>query len=658
MAAPRAGSLAGRAVQIERDVPELPEQDLNERGQQRKDHLRHFSQFLAARGQAYGDVRPPDALALLAYLRRLPSRRPARRLAPVLTTMAAGAAATCLAPATVNRILAAVSSFYEHLIVAEALGDTENPVLKVEDLAAARVAERRQPFIGRASRQRPVRRFVQVRTVQRLPRPLSDDQVQQLLSACRTRRDRALLLLMLQGGLRPGEVLNLRLGDIEYGRRRVIVRHSTDHPRGARTKSRVERVVDLHEPEALAALSDYVLRERPDDADSPFVFLLGGRGRRRQEPLSYAALVKLFARQCDRLGIRDPWVTPHALRHTHATAMFEGGMRELTLQKRLGHASPEVDAPLHARVGRPRCRGVWPGARAGATGMSTALLLQAVPRFAPRHLPAEAYRSVLRERGIRDVRQSLRRRRAFVDRYPRLEDWLIAPLPERVGHLHGEVLERMTCRVAYDARSYLYRLVQQGCLRLDDEWLLAIQRTKGCGVLAGTALLAGIDRLTQEAVRLGYSPARTDDPLRWAVGRLFLPTGKGDVDDLTRADIEELRAAVGAFGERPDLTLYYPSAAAWDFVRKQALGSLPVLWVVLYHRGQVAEEPHFHRRPAASPPPPPPRMAAAVARYLAQRRAEGCRPRTVEQLDHGLRRFIAWLAGTHPAPRVARRRDP
>jgi integrase len=286
---------------------------------------------------------------LLLYLRQLPSGGRARRLTPVLATTGPAGAATCLAPATVNRILAAVSSFYEYLIVAECYAAATNPLQRIDDLAAARVAERRQPFLGRASRQHPVRRFVQVRTFQRLPRPLDDEQVQRLVAACRKRRDRAFLLLLLQGGLRPGEALNLRLGDIEYGRRRVTIRYSTDHPRGVRTKSRVERMVDLHEPEALAALSDYVLHERPDDTDSPFVFLVGGHGHRRHEPLSYAAVAKRFARSCDRLGLHDPWVTLHALRHTHATRLWEGGMRELTLQKRLGHASPE-STRLYTRV--------------------------------------------------------------------------------------------------------------------------------------------------------------------------------------------------------------------------------------------------------------------------------------------------------------------
>src|SRR5260370_23314050 len=82
--------------------------------------------------------------------------------------------------------------------------------------------------------------------------------------------------------------------------------------------------------------------ERPADAPSPLMFLVGGDGLRRNEPLSYAALVRLFARACERAGIRTPWVTPHALRHTHATRMWEAGMRELTLQRRLGHASPEA----------------------------------------------------------------------------------------------------------------------------------------------------------------------------------------------------------------------------------------------------------------------------------------------------------------------------
>jgi len=91
------------------------------------------------------------------------------------------------------------------------------------------------------------------------------------------------------------------------------------------------------------------MRERPVDADTPFVFLVGGRGLKRREPLGYDALVRLFARHCERMGIRAPWVTPHALRHTHATRLWEGGMRELALQRRLGHASPD-STRLYTRV--------------------------------------------------------------------------------------------------------------------------------------------------------------------------------------------------------------------------------------------------------------------------------------------------------------------
>ena len=76
-----------------------------------------------------------------------------------------------------------------------------------------------------------------------------------LLGVLRSSRDLALIRLMLDGGLRPGEVLSLHLEDVAYGRRRVTIRRRCDHPKGARPKSRVERVVDLHEPETLDAVT-------------------------------------------------------------------------------------------------------------------------------------------------------------------------------------------------------------------------------------------------------------------------------------------------------------------------------------------------------------------------------------------------------------------
>jgi len=299
--------------------------------------LRHLAQFLAERSLSWNDFFPPTAFEFLGYLRRVPSRRPAQRLGLTVATEQG----RLLSAATVQRVLAATSSFFDWAIAAEQYTAGENPMQRKVDHALGRVPDRHQPFVGAASRQQPVRRTVRVRLPLRLPRPMTSEDIDAILASLTTMRDLAIFLLMLDGGLRPGEVLCLQLADVSYGRRRVTVRKRDNHPRGARAKARHERVVDLHEPRTLDAVNRYVLHERPLGAESPFLFLLGGTGSRRCEPLSYQAVVRGFARRLDRLGIRAPDKTPHALRHTHATAMWEGGMRELSLQKRLGHASPE-----------------------------------------------------------------------------------------------------------------------------------------------------------------------------------------------------------------------------------------------------------------------------------------------------------------------------
>ena len=304
--------------------------------------LAHFFRFLQAEEIGYQEFTPPRALRLLTYLREVPNHSRARRLrlVPVVSS-GHREAAPGLAASTINHTISTVSAFYEYLILAGEWTTIENPIVTVPDHERARVSERHRPFMGYASRQRPIRRAIRVKVPQLLPRPLADEKVEQLLLGLRRRRDRAMLLLMLKGGLRPGEVPSLHLEDVQYGRRRVIIRYRTDHPKGARTKSRTERVVDLLEPDVLAPVNDYVSNERPRDTGTVYLFLVCGSGMRRAEPLSYQALRRMFTRRCESLGMREPWVTPHTLRHTHATKMWEGGMRELSLQKRLGHASPE-----------------------------------------------------------------------------------------------------------------------------------------------------------------------------------------------------------------------------------------------------------------------------------------------------------------------------
>jgi len=315
--------------------------------------LRRFYDFLEGAGLEVERFTPAHTLDLLGFLNQILSRphRPRSFPAPVR----AG-----LAPSTINRILAAVSTFYDHLALTGAAGIARNP-LEVN------------PGGGRPGMARtPARRSMRLRRIQRIPRPLSDDQVTRWLEVMDRPRDRAMFLLMLQGGLRPGEVLNLHLDDIEYGKRRVAIRYRTDHPKDARTKSRSERFVDLYEPEALAAVSTYVMIERPADAPTRHLFLVCGGGPRAAEPIGYPALAKLFERRRSAAGLDEPWITPPAAYPCHPALGRRDARTRLAKapRPRLLRVHPRLHAGercpdaggLSARPGRARpAEGAWEG---------------------------------------------------------------------------------------------------------------------------------------------------------------------------------------------------------------------------------------------------------------------------------------------------------
>lgn len=164
-----------------------------------------------------------------------------------------------------------------------------------------------------------------------LPDVLSSEVMDRFIDALTVTRyrDRAIVWLLKDGGLRIGEVLALRVGDIEWSKRTITVRAS---------KNRRQRLVPVSE-EAITVLAAYVRDERPKTLPHEYVFVnLGRRGY--GQPFRYRSWIAICEQA--RQVAETPAVHAHAFRHTFATNMAEGGMPLDTLQRILGHRHIET----------------------------------------------------------------------------------------------------------------------------------------------------------------------------------------------------------------------------------------------------------------------------------------------------------------------------
>jgi integrase/recombinase XerC/integrase/recombinase XerD len=227
--------------------------------------------------------RPPEALG----------HRDLRRFAAVLSERG-------MSKAAVARKLAAIRSFYSALLRAGTV--RANPA----DLVASPKRDRK------------------------LPRVLSRDEMATLLDRIPTRtplelRDRAMLELTYSCGLRAEEVINLDLDSPDFDGERLRV-----EGKGGKT-----RLVPMGEP-AQHALSRYLERGRRAlvGADTENALLVSKSGK-RLHPSDVRRRLRRWVREAAIAG----GVSPHALRHSFATHLLEGGADLRSIQELLGHSS-------------------------------------------------------------------------------------------------------------------------------------------------------------------------------------------------------------------------------------------------------------------------------------------------------------------------------
>jgi len=163
---------------------------------------------------------------------------------------------------------------------------------------------------------------------QRLPLTMSPIEAEQLLGMTGCLRDQVMLSLGYGCGLRAGEIVRLRAGDIDSAQ--MIIRI-------VQSKGRKDRHVMLP-PELLVSLREW-WRVRPTrcDADVPVRERWLFPGRRKGQHLTYRQLSRIFHEAAAAAGITKR-VSLHSLRHSFATDLLEKGINIRYIQALLGHS--------------------------------------------------------------------------------------------------------------------------------------------------------------------------------------------------------------------------------------------------------------------------------------------------------------------------------
>ncbi len=163
---------------------------------------------------------------------------------------------------------------------------------------------------------------IKIRKTNKLPLVLSKQEVIRILKVTNNLKHKTMLMMIYSAGLRLGELLNLKLQDIDSNRMKIHIRQA---------KGKKDRYVFLSQ-KLLDLLRLYFEEYKPQD------FLFEGQKGNQYSPKSVQSV---FKKAIKNAGVRKP-ATVHTLRHSFATHLLEDGTDIRYIQQLLGHKKLET----------------------------------------------------------------------------------------------------------------------------------------------------------------------------------------------------------------------------------------------------------------------------------------------------------------------------
>jgi integrase/recombinase XerD len=253
-----------------------------------------------------------------------------------------------VSPATLNRYLASISSFYRHI---EAIGGyvEESPLVKVKGY----YPKEREGYLKyitknwdnnfnnyfrRKVRKKVDRKLLQKETLKSYYKTISilwkDKESLKF-------RNQLIFRVLYETGYRVSELLHLKINDIDYpdpssatGNIYLIERHEPSLDRQLKTGERTTPVSNS----LLQAIDDYVLYHRPQIEGVEYIFVSHSKANLGQ-PLTRSTIEAIFSGIAVASEVKYFKLTPHALRHTHASELLNLGVDINVIKDRLGHSN-------------------------------------------------------------------------------------------------------------------------------------------------------------------------------------------------------------------------------------------------------------------------------------------------------------------------------
>ncbi|CEH31339.1 Uncharacterized protein BN1090_A2_03812 [Aneurinibacillus migulanus] len=288
--------------------------------------LKLFYVWLKQQGTQFYEIRPENIIMFLRFVDSTPNKR---------------------SPASINRMLATLSSFYRHH---KSRGGwvVESPIIKVK----GKWHPNHKGFLRHLNDRIGTEEihYWKRKIPKRLDKKrLFPDDVQTFYRAIDLPykkneslafRNKLIFRTLYHTGMRIGELLHLQVTDYDLpdptkktGDIYLIARDEPDPDRQLKTGERNIPVASG----LIGAIDRYIVQHRPYVEGNPYIFV----SHRDGNPLTRNAVEKMFREVSKQCSIK---CTPHSLRHTHASELADASIDPLVIKDRLGHGSINTSA--------------------------------------------------------------------------------------------------------------------------------------------------------------------------------------------------------------------------------------------------------------------------------------------------------------------------